>query len=358
MYNSSPIASDEVRFRSIFDTSPELILYQNEDSIILDANPAFLRLVQEPRERVVNRHYNEFLPPGVQPFYREKLQEAFTGKVIRFDMYGAQGNSAARHWDVVKVPVIEGERVVGVHMIARDVTEKVQSQTELLAQNNHLQQFTYIVSHNLRSPLSNAIGLSDLLSTEEPGTAAFEIARAYLQTSLHQLDQILEDMHTILALDHNEGLVHFEDVPLAEVVQQVVQNLQEVVNECGGTVRVSIPDGLRVRANRAYLYSIFFNLLSNAIKYRAAHRPLRVELSATAEGGRGKVITCSDNGSGIDLERVAAEDVFKLYKRFHPHHSGRGLGLYLVKNHLQSMGGRIEVSSRVDVGTSFLILLP
>ena len=172
-------------------------------------------------------------------------------------MYGAQGNSAARHWDVLKVPVIENERVVGVHMIARDVTEKVQSQTELLAQNKHLQQFTYVVSHNLRSPLSNAIGLSDLLSTEEPGTAPFKNAHTYLQTSLHQLDQILEDMHTILALDHQAGLVPDEDVPLDEVVQEVVQNLQQVVNECGATVRVSIPDGLRVRANRAFLYSIF-----------------------------------------------------------------------------------------------------
>ncbi len=238
-------------------------------------------MVQKPKESVVNRHYNEFLPPEVQPFYKEKLQEAFTGKVIRFDMYGAQGNSDVRHWDVVKVPVIEKGKVVGVHMIGRDVTEKVQSQRELLAQNKHLQQFNYIVSHNLRSPLSNAIGLIELLGIEEPGTAAFENARTYLQTSLHQLDQILEDMNTILALDHKNDLVHFEDVPLAEVVQQVVQNLQEVVNECGGTVQVSIPDGLRVRANRAYLYSIFFNLLSNAIKYRADHRPLRVELTAT-----------------------------------------------------------------------------
>ena len=83
-----------------------------------------------------------------------------------------------------------------------------------------------------------------------------------------------------------------------------------------------------------------------------------MELTATGEDGRGKVITLSDNGSGIDLERVEAEDLFKLYKRFHPQHSGRGLGLYLVKTHVQSMGGRIEVSSQVDVGTSFLIFLP
>ncbi len=61
-------------------------------------------LVEEPKEKVINRHYNDFLPPEVQPLFKQKLQEAFTGKTIRFEMYASQGNSAPRHWDVVKVP--------------------------------------------------------------------------------------------------------------------------------------------------------------------------------------------------------------------------------------------------------------
>ena len=356
METSAPLAADEARFRSIFENSPELILYQNEESIILDANPAFLQLVQESKENVLNRHYNDFLPPEVQPWFLEKLKEGFTGKIIRFDMYAAQGNSAPRYWDVVKVPVKENGKVVGVHMTARDITEKVETQKELFEQNKDLQQFTYIVSHNLRSPLSNAIGLAGVLGMEQPGTPAFENTRTHLQTSLHQLDQILEDMNNILAIGHKQDLINFGDVPLAEVVQQVVQNLQEVVDECGGTVRVSIPDGFQVRANRAYLHSVFFSLLSNAIKYRSEQRPLQVDLTATEEE-KSKVITFADNGLGIDLEQVGA-DMFKLYKRFHPHHPGRGLGLYLVKMHLESMGGRIEVSSQLNAGTSFLVSLP
>jgi len=357
MKANPPIATTEVRFRSLFDDTPELILYQNEKAIILDANRAFLAEVAEPKDRVVGHSYNDFLPPAVQPLFAEKLAEAFTGKIMRFDMYAAQGHSAPRHWDVVKVPLSENGVVVGVHMIARDITEKMLAQQEILTQNQDLQQFTYIVSHNLRAPLASALGLADLLGTEEPGSPYFEETRTHLQASLHQLDLVLRDMNTILAIRDQQNLAEAEAVPLAEVVQQVVQNLQEVVDQCGGTVRVNIRADLSLRANRAYLYSIFFNLLSNALQYRADERPLEVTVAATGGAGQETRITVADNGSGFD-QAQAGDDVFKLYKRFHPHRPGRGLGLYLVKTHVDSLGGHIAVHSRVDEGTRFTIVVP
>ena len=352
-----PIAASEVRFRSLFENTPELILYQNEKATILDANPAFLDLVEAPKESVVNRPYADFLPPAVQQLFADKLAEAFTGKTVRFEMFAAQGNSKPRHWDIVKVPLIEQGRVIGVHMIARDITEKTQAQEEIFAQNKDLQQFTYIVSHNLRAPLASALGLVDILGTKEPGSPEFEDTRTYLQTSLHQLDHVLQDMNTILAIRDKQQLAPPETVPLADVLQQVVQNAQEVLTQCGGTVRLSFPDRFEVQGNRAYLYSVFFNLLSNSIKYRAAGRPLHVDVTATGAADQPKVITFTDNGSGFDLAQ-AGENVFKLYKRFHPEHPGRGVGLYLVRAHVESMGGRIDVRSQPDHGTTFTLTLP
>ncbi len=352
-----PIATSEVRFRSLFHDTTDLLLYQNEKAIILDANRAFLDLVDEPKDRVVNRSYNEYLPPEVQPLFAEKLAEAFTGKTVRFDMFAAQGKSAPRHWDVVKIPLRKKGVVIGVHMVARDVSEKTLAQQEIVTQNKDLQQFAYIVSHNLRAPLASALGLADLLGTEEPGSPHFEETRTHLHTSLRQLDQVLRDMNTILTIRDQKNLAEAKDVPLAKVVQQVVHNLQEVMEQGGGTVRVDIPADLTLRANRAYLYSIFFNLLSNAINYRAEERPLEVSVTATGGEGQPTQITVADNGSGFDRER-AGDDVFKLYKRFHPHRPGRGLGLYLVKTHVESMGGNISVHSRVDEGTRFTIDVP
>ena len=352
----APIADTDTRFRSLFENTPELILYQNEASTILDANPAFLRLVEKARDQVVNHPYDEFLSPEVRGLYREKLAEAFTGKTVRFETYTAQGNSAPRHWDVVKVPVWENNRVVGVHMVSRDITEKNRHQQEIFAQNKDLQQFTYIVSHNLRGPLANAIGLVDLLGQERADTPEFEYAQVSLKTSLHQLDQVLLDMNTILGIRDKEDLTTPEQVPLADVVEQVRQSLQDVLHDCGGTLRTTIPADFHVRGNRAYLYSIFFNLLSNAIKYRDPTRPLVVELIATQGTEQSKLIAFADSGLGLDLEQVGS-DVFKLYKRFHPQHPGRGVGLYLTKTHVESMGGHIAVSSQVGQGTQFSITL-
>lgn len=351
---SSP--AKEIRFRSLFEDSQELILYQNEESVILDANPAFLRLVQEPKENVLNRSYNDFLSKDVEDLYKEKLKEAFTGKTVRFDLYTTQGNSEPRHWDVIKVPVVENKKVVGVHMVARDNTEKVQNQKEILEKNKDLQQFTYVVSHNLRSPLTNALGLVDMLEVFKPGSSDFQSSLKHLETSLRQLDQVVRDMNTILSIREKESLVSTESVPLVMIVQQVVENFQGDLNDCGGTVRVSIPEDFLVKGNRAYLYSIFFNLLSNAIKFRSNLRPLQIDVAGVSKNGQNKEVYFSDNGLGVDLEQAGA-NIFKLYKRFHPQHSGRGLGLYLVKAHVESIGGVIEVSSQLNEGTTFKILL-
>jgi PAS domain S-box-containing protein len=357
MASRTPIAASEVRFRSLFENTPEIILYQDRTGTILDANPAFLALVELPKELVLGRYYHEFLPPEVQHVFLEKLREAFAGKTVRFDMPTSQGASETRHWDVVKVPLWEHDQVVGVHMIARDITEKTKNQQEIFVQNQDLQQFTYIVSHNLRSPLANALGLVELLRTETPDSPYYAQTHAHLQQNLLQLDQVLRDMNTILTIRDKQTLDAPEAVPLAEAVQQVVHGLAEVVQQAGGTVEVHIPAGTCVRANRAYLHSIFLNLLTNAIKYRAVDRALRVRITTRPKGDAGQCVVVADNGSGFDLERAGA-DVFRLYKRFHPNHPGRGLGLYLVKSHVESMGGHITVQSRVDEGTRFSIFLP
>ncbi|WP_029034565.1 PAS domain-containing sensor histidine kinase [Salinimicrobium terrae] len=324
----------EIRFRSLFENSLELILYQNEESIILDANPAFLKLVGEPKENVIYRSYNDFLSEDVESLYKEKLEEAFSGKTVRFDLFTSQGNSEPRHWDVVKVPVVENKKVVGVHMVARDNTEKVRSREEILEKNKDLQQFTYVVSHNLRSPLTNALGLVDILEILEPDSLDFQSSLEHLGISLRQLDQVIKDMNTILSIRDKDGLVQTEFVPLKGVVEQVVENFKKDLRDCGGTVQVAIPKDFIVKANKAYLYSIFFNLLSNAIKFRSNERPLQVDVTVAINDGQEKEICFSDNGLGVDLEQ-AGENIFKLYKRFHPKQSGRGLGLLDIRLLLQ-----------------------
>jgi PAS domain S-box-containing protein len=227
---------------------------------------------------------------------------------------------------------------------------------ELYRHNRDLQQFAYVISHNLRAPLADALGLAKMLTKVDKNSDVFTAALAHLQASMGQADTVLKDLNLVLSIRDKQDVQAPEQVALAQVCQQAVLNLDEALQQCGGLVTLDVPADLTLPGNRAYVYSIFYNLLSNAIKYRAEARPLHVTI-ACFYNPRGKLtISFADNGSGFDMFK-AGSDVFQLYKRFHTNQRGRGIGLFLVKTHVEALGGKIEVSSALDTGTRFLIEL-
>ncbi|WP_210489031.1 PAS domain-containing sensor histidine kinase [Rufibacter aurantiacus] len=228
---------------------------------------------------------------------------------------------------------------------------------DLQRKNGDLQQFTYIVSHNLRSPVANAMGLANLLATTDRNSAAFDRSLSFLRLSLLRMDNVLRDMNTILTIRDRRGNVEREKVDIKEVILQAMSSLEDQLRSAGATINLDITDGLSVQANKAYVYSIILNLLSNSVKYRAAERELEVNIKCYFNDKKETTIFFSDNGSGFDMEKNR-NNVFKLYKRFHAHTEGRGMGLFLIKTHLDSLGGRIDVDSKVGQGTCFLINLP
>jgi PAS domain S-box-containing protein len=243
----------------------------------------------------------------------------------------------------------------------QDVTARKQAEKQqllltekLVGQNSDLQQFAYIVSHNLRAPLANALGFADLLSLLDKNSEAFDTSLQHLGASLRQLDQVLTDVNSILTLRDSQTGYRPEAVAIAEVCDQALMDMQEALRVCGGELVSALPPTLRLRGSRAYFHSIFHNLISNAIKYRSDARPLRVDIG-TGVGADGEVtLLVGDNGSGFDQQK-AGDEVFQLYRRFHAGNGGRGIGLYLVKTHVEAMGGHIEVQSRPGHGTLFTL---
>ncbi|WBO85522.1 PAS domain-containing sensor histidine kinase [Hymenobacter yonginensis] len=259
--------------------------------------------------------------------------------------------------------IIRDARGQAIRMIGamQDITERKQAEEQqqrmaqdVYKQNADLQQFTYILSHNLRAPLANAEGFASLLARTPRRSAAFDTALRHLSTSLQQVGDVLEDVNTILSARDKPVVAEPEPVPVGAVCRQVMQTLAADLARCHGQVTCSIPDTLLLPGKRAYFYSIFLNLLSNAIKYRAAHRPLRVTIEACLHPPGHTVISIADNGSGFEVP-ASSQDVFQLYKRFHRSVSGRGIGLFLVKAHVDSMGGSIFVHSIVRQGTTFTL---
>lgn len=273
--------------------------------------------------------------------------------------------SGEKVWLLLDVTPVRDEidKVVQFVFIQTDITFRKEAEVrqlqlthDLFRQNQDLQQFNYMVSHNLRSPVASAMGLIDLLEKEDNGSDDFHVSLAYLKTIIQQLDDLLKELNNVLSVRDKKRVLDEEEVELAPVCRQVVAALQEPLRACGGKVFMQIGEGVSVRANKAYLHSIFCNLLLNAIKFRSPERSLQVNIKCFGNKDRGIILSFSDNGVGFDM-KLAGDKVFKLYKRFHPQSKGRGMGLYLVKTHLEAIGGHIEVTSQVNVGTRFLLYL-
>ncbi len=351
-----------------------LVASKTTNGVIISNAEGRIEWVNEGFEKLTGYSYSEVVGkfPGAilhKPEMHEALHSRISEKMNRGEVFAEEvinyKKSGEKVWFSLNIVPVRNEvgEVVRFVNIQTDITERKEAEEmqlqlaqDLFKQNRDMQQFTYIVSHNLRSPVAHARGLMEVLSAVEQDSDLFEESLAYLKASVYKLDTVLEDLNMILSIRDKKDILEKQTVNLASKCRQVMEDLQEPLQQCGGEVQLDVPENAEVSGNKAYLYSIFHNLLSNAIKYRSPKRALQVKISVSKSPDGTTVISFADNGTGFDMKQ-AGDNIFKLYKRFHAKSEGRGIGLFLVKTHLESMGGRIEVSSQPEVGTNFLIYL-
>ena len=299
--------------------------------------------------------------PATVSYIRERMQRhmPFSATILNYT------KSGKKLWFTIDVTPIHDEagEVTQYVAIQQNTTyrkEAEASQTamtqDLYRHNRDLQQFTYVISHNLRAPLANALGLATVLTKMDKSSDLFATALTSLRQSMVQADDVLKDLNLVLSIRDKKDMLALEPLVVNDICQQAVRDLEDALHACGGQVVLDIEDHLVTRGTRAYLYSIFYNLLSNSIKYRSEERTLQVDIVCTTGAHGGATFTFADNGSGFDMFK-AGSDIFQLYKRFHTNQRGRGIGLFLVKTHVEAMGGKIEVTSGVNFGTHFTIHL-
>lgn len=229
----------------------------------------------------------------------------------------------------------------------------IRTNDELVRHNNELRQFSYTVSHNLRGPVARLLGLTDLFS-KPISEDEREVISQMISKSGYELDDVLKDLSLIIDIRNDLYQVR-EKISFNEEWKKTLAVLGDQVHP-SYAIEVDFENAPFVFSLRAMIQSILFNLLSNAIKYRNPENNLKISVK-TFNSDNNTVLRVSDNGLGINLESQR-ENLFRLYRRFHMHVDGKGLGLYLVKTQVDTLGGKIEIESEINRGTTFIITLP
>ncbi|MFN6945676.1 MAG: PAS domain S-box protein [Cytophagaceae bacterium] len=225
---------------------------------------------------------------------------------------------------------------------------------ELIKTNKDLDNFVYTASHDLKAPVSNIEGLVNALANEvslcqdeslQEIIGMINISLGKFNDTLHHLTEISK-----IQRDLQEDV---DEIDIEELVEDVMEGMHEALVEAGGTFSTDYQEK-KIRFSKKDLRSILFNLLSNAIKYRSAERKLEINLTVYRDGEY-TIIAIKDNGLGIAPSNHAK--VFAMFKRFHDHVEGSGIGLYIVKRIVDNNNGYIEIESDLNKGATFRVCL-
>ncbi|MBF7090947.1 PAS domain-containing protein [Flavobacterium sp. ALJ2] len=354
----------------------ETVITQSRDSILITeadshdgkipkivyVNPSFSKMSGYQSEEIVGKSPNIFKGPKSDSSELRKLIKAIKNKEECSIETISYTKNKEEYWvRYSMIPIFNSENEVS-HWISiqRDITEEKKLEKEKehlireLTQNNKdLKQFSYITSHNLRSPLSNLTGLLNLIEDIPIENEELKEILNGFNKSTHLLNETINDLIKVIIIKDNPS-IQKEEVLLNEVFENIFNQLSFQIELHKPIIKINLEKVTILNINKAYLESILLNLLTNSIKYRSKDRKLKITISANQSEDT-TILTFKDNGIGIDLERNR-DKVFGLYQRFHNYPDSKGLGLYLVKSQVETMGGTISIDSEVNKGTSFTLI--
>jgi PAS domain S-box-containing protein len=351
------IISSEKRYRSLIDQASDPIMITDFTGNFVDANTSLCNIFGYTKEELLTMNIATLLDAQQLSEKPIKFAELARGKHILSDrrMIKKDGTFVEVEANVKK---IDDNNVMA---IARDITERKAMEFErfkiindLLQRNRDLEQFAYIVSHNLRAPVTNIIGITDYLQDAEIKPEEREEMNHGLRTSVNQLDTVIKDLNNILQMKHREISEKKEKVQFSKLLDDIKLSIATLIEDEKVVFSTDFNEVDKIMTIKSYMHSIFYNLISNSIKYKQHDSSPVIEIKSKISGNKMELIF-KDNGLGIDVDKKG-DQIFGLYKRFHTHTEGKGMGLYMVKTQVETLGGKISIKSKINQGTEFRIV--
>lgn len=241
-------------------------------------------------------------------------------------------------------------------IISRDISamKETESKIEKLyalskSQNEKLLDFTHIISHNIRSNTSNMTMIINLIDETDDEAERKEYFQLLKESNAKLSDTIYYLNETInVKLNTSE-----QKVPLSvkSEIEKTLIGINGIIKSEKAEININVTEDCTIKSIPSYFESIMFNLITNAIKYKSPDRNPIITIELVKKGSK-CIITVKDNGLGIDMNRNK-DKIFGMYKTFHGNSDAVGLGLFMTKNHVEALGGTIELESEVGKGSKF-----
>lgn len=350
-------------FEKIFNNTYNGIVILTLDGDWIKVNDSICELFGYTRNELFNMDIQNIVFREDLGVHTKKYERLMQGKISRYRVrqrYFHKDGSII--WVLISASLINNKDGSPSQMIWQfsDVTSRKLNQDKLKLmlgvvreQNERLTTFADIITHNLRSHSGNLSTIKGFLEEEFEWLKTNENFHI-LTKAIDNLEETVSHL-TEVAKIKQVGNDEIEILNLYDYVEKAIYNVIALARNTKTTIVNNVKEDIVVRGVPAYLDSIILNFLTNGIKYRAEERLPEITIS-TEETEKFIVLKITDNGMGIDLEKYGNK-LFHMYKTFHINKDAIGIGLFITKNHIESMGGKVEVTSEVGVGSEFSIYL-
>lgn len=358
------LIKSQLRYKNLVENINDAIIIKNIYGNITYANRRFFELVGYDESELIGFKIDKYVykiwVQRINTYYKDLLNNRLVPK--SFDYLAKHANGKIKWFEDKPTLLYDSLKIVGTQIVIRDITEIKQKEDEfkkliedLKNKNNEMMQFNYIVSHNLRAPIANIIGLSNLLENTSINELEQNKIIKFIKNSSVKMDEIVKDLSLVLNSKTNLN-IKTERFFIHNIIHSITETLEKQIKESSCIIIVEIDSSANeLNTVKSYLESILYNLFSNGIKYRANKRQLIIKLR-TKKNNDKLIIEIEDNGIGIDLKQHGSH-IFGLYKRFNFDVDGKGLGLHMTKNQVEALGGKIYIESKPNKGTMFKIEL-
>lgn len=348
---------DTYDLNAFFERSADMLCIAGFDGFFKRVNPATCNILGYSEDELTSKPITDFILPDDRDITNRVRANLSNGKpLLNFEnRYVTKcGEVVWLSW--TSIPDTSNELI---YAIAKNVTHsrKVSDDrnrliSNLTKTNSDLKRLTFSTSHDLRAPLGNIIGILSILDYSKINDEETLELIEMLQISAEKMRQTL-DRQIDSIKESEKVIVDIEPTSFNECINSTLQSIKSYVNSSQASIIRDFKAFDSVMFNETYMESIFLNLITNSIRYSKQDEPPVITIKTVIEDGTKKLVF-SDNGLGMDMDMVKGK-IFGFNQTFHRNKDSKGIGLYLVNNHVRALGGSIAVDSEPGSGTTFTI---